>query len=88
MPTSNHKWPGQLTTQGCDQHRGPTTTPHQHQQQLVFTGPVRWTGKKNKIELKPTAKDWTTGCGCTHSEFFWLPVAMFVKKLKNRKKPV
>ena len=53
---------------------------------LVFTGPVRWTGKKTEIELNPTAKDRTTGCGCTNSEFFWLPVATFVKKSKNRKK--
>ena len=55
---------------------------------LVFAGPVRWTGKKTEIGLNPTAKDWTTGCGCTNSEFFRLPVAMFVKKSKNRKKPV
>ena len=50
---------------------------------IVFTGPVRWTGKKTEIGLNPTAKDRTTGCGCTNSEFFRLPVAMFVKKLKN-----
>ena len=55
---------------------------------LVFAGPVRWTGKKTEIELNPTAKDRTTGCGCTNSEFFWLPVAMFVEKSKNRRKPV
>ena len=52
----------------------------------MFAGPVRWTGKKTKIELNPTAKDRTTGCGCTNSEIFQLPVAMFVEKLKNRKK--
>ena len=52
---------------------------------LVFAGPVRWTGKKTEIELNPTAKDRTTGCGCTNSEFFWLPVATFVEKSKNRK---
>ena len=57
-------------------------------QQLVFAGPVRWTGKKTEIGLNPTAKDRTTGCGCTNSEFFRLPVAMFVEKSKNRKKPV
>ena len=55
---------------------------------LVFAGPVRWTGKKTEIGLNPTAKDGTTGCGCTNSEFFRLPVAMFVEKSKNRKKPV
>ena len=57
-------------------------------QVLVFAGPVRWTGKKTEIELNPTAKDQTTGCGCTNSEFFRLPVAMFVEKSKNRRKPV
>ena len=55
---------------------------------LVFAGPVRWTGKKTEIELNPTAKDQTTGCGCTNSEFFRLLVATFVEKSKNRKKPV
>ena len=55
---------------------------------IVFAGPVCWTGKKTEIELNPTAKDRTTGCGCTNSEFFRLPVATFVKKSKNRKKPV
>ena len=50
---------------------------------IVFAGPVRWTGKKTEIKLNPTAKDRTTGCGCTNSEFFRLPVAMFVEKLKN-----
>ena len=58
---------------------------------LVFTGPVCWTGKKTEIRLNPTAKDQTTGCGCTNSEFFWLPVATFVEKLKtekNRARPV
>ena len=55
---------------------------------LVFAGPVRWTGKKTEIGLNPTAKDRTTSCSCTNSEFFRLPVAMFVEKLKNRKKPV
>ena len=56
--------------------------------ELVFAGPVRWTGIKTEVELNPTAKDRATGCSCTNSEFFWLPVAMFVEKLKNRKKPV
>ena len=56
--------------------------------QLVFAGPVHWTGKKTEIELNPTAKDRTTGCGCTNSEFLWLPVATFVEKSENRKKPV
>ena len=55
---------------------------------VVFAGPIRWTGKKTEIELNPTAKDRTTGCGCTNSEFFQLPVATFVEKSKNRKKPV
>ena len=55
---------------------------------VVFAGPVCWTGIKTKIELNPTAKDRTTSCGCTNSEFFRLPVAMFVEKSKNRKKPV
>ena len=53
---------------------------------LVFAGPVRWTGKNTGIGLNPTAKDRTTSCGCTNSEFFRLPVAMFVEKSKNRKK--
>ena len=55
---------------------------------VVFAGPVRWTGKKTETGLNPTAKDQTTGCGCTNSEFFRLPVATFVEKSKNRKKPV
>ena len=58
---------------------------------LVFAGPVHWTGKKTEIELNPTAKDQTTGCGCTNSEFFRLPVATFVenrKTEKNRSRPV
>ena len=55
---------------------------------LVFAGPVRWTGKKTEIELNPTAKDRTTGCGCTNPEFFRLPVATFVEKSENRKKQV
>ena len=59
-----------------------------HWPNLVFAGPVRWTGKMTEIGLNPTAKDRTTGCGCTNSEFFRLPVAMFVEKSKNRKKPV
>ena len=53
---------------------------------LVFAGPVCWTGKKTEIELNPTAKDRTTGCGCTNFEFFLLPVATFVEKSKIRKK--
>ena len=52
---------------------------------LVLAGPVHWTEKKTEIELNPTAKDQTTGCSCTNSEIFWLPVARFVEKLKNRK---
>ena len=44
--------------------------------------------KKTKTELNPTAKDQTTGCSCTNSENFWSPVVRFVKKWKNRKKPV
>ena len=52
----------------------------------MFAGPVCWTEKKTEIELNPTAKDRTTGCGCTNSEFFRLPVVMFVKKSKNRQK--
>ena len=55
---------------------------------IVFTGPVHWTEKKTETELNPTAKDWTTGFGCTNSENFWLPVVRFVEKLKNRKKPI
>ena len=47
---------------------------------LVFAGPVRRTGKKTEIGLNPTAKDRTTGCGCTNSEIFRLPVAMFVDR--------
>ena len=56
--------------------------------EIVFAGPVRWTGKKTDIGLNPTAKDRTTGCGCTNSEFFRLPGATFVEKSKNRRKPV
>ena len=44
-----------------------------------------WKKKKTKIKLNPTAKDCTTSCSCTNSENFWLPVARFVEKLKNRK---
>ena len=56
---------------------------------LVFAGPVHWTEKKkNEIKLNPTAKDPTTGCSCTNSENFWLPVARFVIKSKNRSRPV
>ena len=62
--------------------------PQPPQSQLVFAGPVHWTGKKTEIGLNPTAKDRTTGCGCTNSEFFRLPVVMFVEKSKNREKPV
>ena len=54
--------------------------------QVVFTGPVHWTGKKTEIELNPTAKDRTTSCSCTNSENFLLPAARFVEKLKNQKK--
>ena len=68
-----------------DPRWGPTLEELAH---VVFAGPVHWTGKKTEIGLNPTAKDQTTGCGCTNSEFFRLPVAMFVKKSKNRKKPV
>ena len=53
---------------------------------VVFAGPVHWTGKKTEIELNPTAKDRTTSCSCTNSEFFWLPVVRFVEKSKNQKK--
>ena len=70
------------------QGRQPPSPPPTHGQQLVFAGPVHWTGKKTEIGLNPTAKDRTTGCGCTNSEFFRLPVATFVEKSKNRKKPV
>ena len=55
---------------------------------VVFTGPVHWTEKMTKTKLNPTAKDQTTGCGCPNFEIFWLPVAMFVEKLKDGKKPV
>ena len=55
---------------------------------LVFAGPVHWTEKKTEIELNPTAKDWPTGCSCTNSEIFRLPVATFVEKSKDQKKPV
>ena len=53
---------------------------------IVFAGPVFWTEKKTEIELNPTAIDQTTGCSCTNSEIFRLPIARFVKKSKNRKK--
>ena len=51
--------------------------------QIVFAGPVHWTGKKTEIQVNPTAKDRTTSCSCTNSEIFQLPVATFVEKLKN-----
>ena len=50
---------------------------------LVFAGPVHWTEKMTETKLNPTAKYWTTGCSCTNSENFQLPVARFVKKLKD-----
>jgi len=54
----------------------------------VFAGPVCWTENMTETELNPTAKDWTAGCSCTDSENFWLPVARFVKKWKDQKRPV
>ena len=53
---------------------------------LVSAGPVCWTEKKTEIELNPTAKDRTTGCSCTNSENFRLPVARFVKKIEKPEK--
>lgn len=61
---------------------------------LMFAGPVHWTEHMTETELNLTAKDQTAGCSCTYSDFFWLPVVMFVekmerlKKLVNRLKPV
>ena len=40
-----------------------------------------------ETELNPTAKEWTTSCSCTNSEIFQLPVARFVEKSKDKKKP-
>jgi len=53
---------------------------------LVFAGPVHWTENMTKTKLNPTAKDQTASC--TDSEKFQLPVARFVKKWKDRKRPV
>ena len=53
---------------------------------VVFAGPVCWTAKETEIELNPTAKDRTTGCSCTNSQIFQLPVARFVENLKKQKK--
>ena len=63
---------------------------HHHAEvvELVFAGPVHWTGKKTEIELNPTAKDRTTGGSCINSEIFRLPVVRFVEKSKNRSRPV
>ena len=55
---------------------------------VVFAGPVHWTKKMTETELNPTTKDQTTGCSCPNFEIFWLPVAMFVEKSKDQKKPV
>ena len=62
--------------------KSPSGYGHGH---LVFTGPVHWTEKMTKTKLNPTAKDWTTSCSCTNSDFFQLPVVRFVKKLKDQK---
>ena len=53
---------------------------------LVFAGPVRWTGKKTKIELNPTAKDRTTGCGCANSDFFSVASCDVCRKIEKPKK--
>jgi len=66
-------------------HAGDSAT---HQCQLVFAGPVHWTENMTKTKLNPTAKDWTTSCSCTDSENFQLPVARFVEKWKDQKRPV
>jgi len=50
---------------------------------VVFAGPVHWTENMTETKLNPTAKDWTTGCSCTDSENFQLPVARFVEKWKD-----
>ena len=60
---------------------------------LLLCSQVQFTGleKKTEIKLNPTEKDRTTGCGCTNSEIFRLPVATFVEKSKtekNRSRPV
>ena len=47
--------------------------------QVMFAGPVHWTKKLTETELNPTAKDQTTGCSCTNSEIFWLPVVRFLE---------
>jgi hypothetical protein len=44
---------------------------------IVFAGPVAWTEKKTETELNTTAKDQTSGCGCTNPETFRLPVTGF-----------
>jgi len=49
----------------------------------VFAGPVGWTENMTKTELNPTAKDWTTSCGCADSEIFRLPVLRFDEKWKD-----
>ena len=52
---------------------------------VVFAGPVRWTGKKTEIELNPTAKDRTTSCSCTNSEFFSLASCEVCRKIEKPK---
>ena len=63
--------------------RAPNRSYYQDQQWIVFAGPVCWTKKMTKSELNPTAKYWTTGCGCPNFEIFRLPVVTFVENSKD-----
>ena len=73
LPFQHHYWPF------------PCSHSVQECLHLEFASPVCWTDEKTEIELNLTAKDRTTSCSCTNSEFFPLPVARFVEKSKNRK---
>ena len=42
--------------------------------------------KKTEIGLNPTAKDRTTGCGCTNSEFFSVASCDVCRKIEKPKK--
>jgi hypothetical protein len=56
--------------------------------QLVFKGPVAWTGKKTETEPNPTEGNWTVSCGCFIWESVWLQVASLWKYSKTDQRPV
>jgi hypothetical protein len=55
---------------------------------LVFKGPVAWTGKKTETEPSPTDCNRTIGRGCLGLGSVGLPVASISKYLKTVQKPV